>query len=87
MVLGRLADESSRSELAASFGLCQPHLAEVLGLCRDQRQTHALRTIQRMQLERIVDGLRTAGDDLEVLARRAGAVAEKLGGSASSAAR
>lgn len=87
MILGRLVDDAARSELAASFGLCQPHLAGAFALCRDQGQAQALLAIQRAQLERIVDGLRAASDEEEVLASRARAVAEKLGGSARPARR
>jgi hypothetical protein len=81
MILGRLDDGGARSELAASFGLCQPHLVDALALCRDRHQVQALLAIHGRQLDRVVGDLRAAGHDAEVLSRRIEAVAEKLGGS------
>lgn len=82
MILGRLDDTSTRAELGASFGLCQPHLVDAVALCRDRHHAGALLAIHKRQLDRLVADLRAAGDDAEVLSRRIEAVAQKLGGSA-----
>lgn len=82
MILGRLDDTSTRAELGASFGLCQPHLVDALALCRDRHHARALLAIHEGQLDRLIGELRAAGDDAEVLSHFIEAVAHKLGGSA-----
>lgn len=81
MILGRLAEPSGRSAFARSFGLCQPHLSVALRLGPGGEVASVLLSIQRTQLEHLVQRLE-AGDEDEAAAERATRLVQlKLAGS------
>jgi hypothetical protein len=79
IVLGRLDETATRTELTRSFGLCQPHASIALRLERSAERRRALVEIQRLQIARLRADFDAAADDGAVRSATR-ALATKLAG-------
>jgi hypothetical protein len=81
MALERLQWPDTRSALEASFGLCQPHLADAFHVRPKPETARILLSMHRAQLGRLIERLAEADADQGPRAHIARLVQRKLGGS------